>query len=355
MAITLVGTASGSALNGDDVTITLPAGLAENDLVLVIGGTGSAGSDATIETAGYTTAAPYNHSDLSGIVGYKLMSSSPDTTVLCNGGGAASDGVAYVVMAFRGVHASIIDASVQVVDLGGDPNSPAITTVTDGAAVISAFISEDAWGTIVNPPTGYGSVVSVARPESNGVHAGAAYKIITPAGTENPGVWDTDFASIDNINWTIAIKPATAGVANDGVFAATGTSAVAFEGFQDADGRLESPLLSTIAFKGTAIDGKPLSASGTGTASFVGNSIATSGAFSMTGTGTLSGVGGLSGGAPFSIRGTITPEFSAGTINDVLFTHSGEWAVSFVGGTSNMTSVREVVESRGAATVRLGR
>ncbi len=354
MAITLVGTASGSAANGGDVTITLPAGLAENDVVLVIGGNGNAGTSADIETAGYSTDAPHSVSQLDGIVGYKVMGASPDTVVRCNGGGNSADGVAYVVMAFRGVHASVVDAATQVTDQGGDPNSQSITTVTDGAAVISAFISEDASGSIVNPPTGYGNLVSVAQSDANPVSAGSAYRIKSPAGAENPTIWDTSFSgSADNISWTIALKPATPGVANDGVLASTGTSSVAFVGLQDASGRLESPLLSTISFKATALSGAPLSATGAGTASFTGNSLATSGAFSISGAVTPSFVGAIAQAGALSATGTITPDFSGRSLNDVSVSMTGSGAALFVGATTKLAHVLEAIESRGTATVTI--
>src|SRR5512147_3049244 len=100
MAISLVGTASGQAADGANVTINLPAGLQQDDLVCVWGGIPGGNSvNPGVSTSGYTEDTdlvqhPYLHCSFS----YKRMGVSPDTSVTCLGDGSVFSGIAYVVM-----------------------------------------------------------------------------------------------------------------------------------------------------------------------------------------------------------------------------------------------------------------
>jgi hypothetical protein len=358
MAITLVGTVTGGATNGGDVTLDLSSiSLLENDVVFVVGGTGNSGTAATVETSGYTEILATATSQIDFTANYKRMGVSPDTSVVCNGGASSSDGVVYVAYVLRGVDTTTaMDATRTVNVSGGDPNTPSITTVTDGAWVFSVFTSESA-GVVNAAPTGYLSLLNIARGGTNPAQAGAAYRAVSPAGAENPSVWDTGFgAGTDYISASIAFRPAVAGLVNDGVFSATGTATVTIINDPQDEGLLEAPLLSTVSFKGTAAVSSPFSMTGTGTATWTGDSFSNQPVpFSITATANVSFIGAIAQAGAISATGTITPDFTGGSINDVLFAHTGTWTVSFAGGTSNMTSVREVIESRGAATVRIGR
>jgi hypothetical protein len=309
MAVSLVGTASGGNNNGDDVSINLPGGTSEDDIVLVMGGTAGSGGDAGVNTSGYTELIDRdNVCELS--VNWKRMSGSPDSSVSCKGSGVGTDATAYVVMVFRGVSTTTaIDAtSTSDESNNNHPNSPSISGLTDGAGVISCFI-QSADEAAIDPPAGYGNSIEISRTETNPVTVGAAWD--RAVGTSaNPGSWDSG-TSARWVAATIALRPAVVGTVTDAVLSATGTG--------------------TFSPKGDVGSLMRLNATGTGTATWTGQALGIVGALAATGTATVSfeGEGGGLG----------------------VFSMTGAGSVSWVGGKEYMSSVREVIESRGAATV----
>jgi hypothetical protein len=308
MAITLIGTHSGSNNNGGDCTINFTA--IQNDIVLVMGGTAGSGGDAGVSTSGYTELIDNRNSTVEFSVNWKRMSSSPDSSVVCTGSGVGTDATAYVVMVFRGVDTSTAIDATSTEDEGNSdkPNSPSITTVTNGAAVISCFI-QGSDEINLDPPGGYSDSVEIHRSESKPVTVGAAWNAVI-VGAENPNPWD----SATSAPWaaaTIALRPAVATIAIDGVLSATA--------------------IANVSLIGSVGSSMRLAATGTGTASWTGTSLATQGALAATGTATVAFEGEGGGWGSFAMTPTVT--------------------VSWVGGKEYMSSVREVIESRGAASV----
>jgi hypothetical protein len=314
MAITLVGTNSGSAGNGNDVTVNIPSGTIQDDIVLVMGGHGNTAGDAGVNSGGYTEVIDRDRGACQLSVSWRRMPSSVPSSVDCKGSGNAADATAYVVMVFRGVDTSTaIDAtSTSDEGTGGTPNSPLITTVTDGAAVISCFIQASN-ETSLTQPSGYGNKIQESKTEASPVTVAAAWDAISFAGGENPGPW-TGLPSAAWVAATIALRPAVAGVVSDSAFSATGTVTPSWVGFGGSEGRF-------------AMTG------GSNTSIWVGQSLGIVGALSVTGTATVSFQGEGGGLGSFSMLSEVT--------------------VSWVGGKEYMSSVREVIESRGAATVNV--
>jgi hypothetical protein len=318
MAITLVGTNSGSAGNGNDVTVSIPGGTVQDDIVLVMGGHGNTAGDAGVNSAGYTEVIDRDRGACQLSVSWRRMPSSVPSSVDCKGSGNAADAAAYVVMVFRGVDTSTaIDVtSTSDESTGNTPNSPLITTVTDGAAVISCFIQASN-ETSLTQPSGYVNKIQESKTETSPVTVAAAWDAISPAGGENPGPW-TGLPSAAWVAATIALRPAAAGVVEDSVFSATGTVTPSWVGAVSA-GAIGSGFFTMTGGSNTAI--------------WVGQSLGITGALSVTGTGTASFQGEGGGLGSFAMSHTVT--------------------VSWVGGKEYMSSVREVIESRGAATVNV--
>jgi hypothetical protein len=308
MAITLVGTHSGSNNNGGDCTINFTA--IQNDVVLVMGGTAASGGDAGVSTSGYTEIIDTRNSSCELSVNWKRMSGSPDSSVVCTGSGVGTDATAYVVMVFRGVDTSTAIDATSTEDTGNNdkPNSPSITTVTNGAAVVSCFIQASDEPNL-SPPGGYANSIELNRSETKPVTVGAAWDAVA-VGAENPNPWD----SATSARWvaaTIALRPAAATIAVDAVLSATATA--------------------NVSLVGSVGSSMMLSATGTGTATWTGQSLAIAGALAATGTATVAFEGEGGGFGAFSMTPTVT--------------------VSWVGGKEYMSSVREVIETRGAASV----
>jgi hypothetical protein len=217
MAITLVssGALEGAALDGGDVTLTFPGGVAEGDVVYVWGGhdrgAGETTRDAAINTSGYTTiyedATDFHQYTF--IVARKVMGPTPDSDVVCEGGGDASEGVAYCAYILRGVDTGTPEDATRTVAADGstNPNPPAITTVTNGAWVLT-LVGSSVSDASVTAPSGYGNQVDVNADDTrNSTVAGATLEKAT-AGAEDPGTW----TNWGNSRWqavTVAVRPAT--------------------------------------------------------------------------------------------------------------------------------------------------
>ena len=203
MAITYVGSASST----NSTTIDLSGlSLQENDYVVV-----ASGADAG------NPALPTGYSQLgttSSIVDLetfaKRMGSTPDTQV---SGLTAESDMAHIAMVFRGVDTvTAIDATTTTTTSSGDPNSPSITTVTDGALVISVGVQDDDIATVSAGPSGYtlvtfgGSNQVQAGVGGNGCTMMAAYVTKATAGAEDPGVF-TSSGNDSCAGHTIALRP----------------------------------------------------------------------------------------------------------------------------------------------------
>jgi hypothetical protein len=359
MAISYVGSASNFAANGGDVTVTLPGGIAENDIVLVVGGHGNAsGAAASISTSGYNTLdTQASAANYSGIIAWKRMGGSPDTTVTGTGGGDVSSGVAYIAYVVRGVDTSTaIDATTtEATGTSGLPNSPSITTVTDDCMVITAGLFAVANGTLT-PPAGYSNALTVSGSDTNGIDVVCASRI-QPLGAVNPAGWGAILgdSSDDWVAWTVALRPAASGTFGDGALSGGSISGTAtFVGVNEGLGPFAMTGTGTASFAGEPFYNAVAAFTGTETSSWVGTSISSQPVpFSMTGTGTASFVGALQNAGLLSASGTGRAEFSSSPIYAVAVPMTGTASVFFVGAVTKLSHVREVIESKGAATVSI--
>jgi hypothetical protein len=354
MAISFVEGLSGGGSNGSNVTITF-VDAEDGDLALVIGGHKSTGLSAGVVTSGYTLAVETG-ANARMAISYKILSG--DTNVECLGSGDSDDAEAYVVMVFRGVDSGTpIDVGTPDPASGssGHPNSGPITTVTDGAAVISCFIVNEVNGLIDGPPAGYSNSTHQHAYDANDIRVGAAWAAIDPAGAENPGPWD--FSSAPTNSWRagiVALRPAAEGTFGDGALSGgsiRGTAA--FVGGTFDAGRLAATGTGTATLKGNALTSRVGAFTGTGTASFVGISLASAGVLAATGNATMVMGGGIDGSGDLA-TGLETTTLFVGTVDgDGALESTSEWNVFWVGARSRMSSVRETIESRGAATVSI--
>ena len=352
MAISFIEALSGSANNGGNVTLTFTAAQS-GDFVLVVGGHQEQGSNAGVSTAGYTeeadTVTPNRFS-----ISRKFITS--DTNVTCLGDGQGSDGTAYVALVFRGVDTSTpLDASITSGTGTGEPNSPSITTVTNGAVVVSAFLLNDGRG-LNSGPSGYSNATIANASEVNNVTAGIAWIAQATAGAENPSQWDLAGVSTEDLRAsTIALRPAVTGINVDG--AASFGSIRGTATFRSPPNTTSPFVITgtiTPTFKGQGLFPTVTSMTGTNATGFVGDGVTTNPVpFSMTGTGTASFVGSLQGAGGLSATGTATATFKGAWPVDALAEMGGNVTTTFVGAVDRLKHVREVIESRGTATVSM--
>lgn len=219
--VTFVGSESGPiASGGGTVDLDLPAGLVENDIVLIaIACDNALNSDGVDSGAGYTAIYNSSANDPGHNVAYKRMGSTPDTTVTVNRNATAA--CAYVVQAFRGVDATTaLDATPTSTDGSSDSTDadhPSITTVTDGAMVVAIAVHDDDDATATYPSGYTNGDYGISGGEFSG-NLGAAVamssKIVASHGAEDPAA--TVFSASDSWwAYTVALRPAASPVFAD--------------------------------------------------------------------------------------------------------------------------------------------
>lgn len=219
MAITFVGSATGTGASASFNISLSGLGLQQGDLVIVATGyvtVGGANGNPGVSTSGYTEVADLFSDDgreAQFSVNYKLMGATPDTTVACNGSGSASLGAAGIAYALRGVDQTTPLDVTSTTATGIDsavPDPPSITPTTSGSYVVITGCGTAAnLDETVTHPTGYSNGVIVGSDPSTAVHVACASKAWT-SGAEDPGAW-TDWTTSTTDAWaaaTMAIRPA---------------------------------------------------------------------------------------------------------------------------------------------------
>ena len=202
MTIALRGTLNhftGNANNGNDVTLTLDTITPPlvNDIIVIFGGHASGSTDLS-PPAGNTSGNYVQigiHTGTAPIFGmwFQRMGATPDTSVVCDGGGTNTDGVQYGCYVLSGVDTTT--AQDQTATTSGpttstNPDAPSITTQTTNAWVIACAGSEvrdTSPGTI----DGYFNQLDDTRNETNDQTVAAGTFPNVGADAENPAAWDT--------------------------------------------------------------------------------------------------------------------------------------------------------------------
>ncbi len=237
MAISLVGSpVENSAINGADVTLILPVGMVQNDVCYVFVAADHV-TDVGTSSSGWTALRSPDLAVGTGTISQvfrKVIGLVPDVSIVLTNNGDADDAMAAVGYALRGVDTTTPEDATPTTATSTSsaaPNSPAITTVTDGAWVISFGCTDGVAETSVTAPSGYSNQVDIAASDINQITVAGATKTITSAGVENPAVWTTWTvnAGTDAAGWSVAVRP-TALTHYDldvsaGSFAVTGTAA----------------------------------------------------------------------------------------------------------------------------------
>lgn len=223
MALSFIGSAENNVADASvsTITLTLPAGIAENDVVYVAyvaSSNGGADKNMAMTTTGYSELADLfaNDADECNLGVYrKLMGATPDSTAetatVATGGVPKGAAVCHV---WRGVDTTTPEDATTTTATAVNsaiPNSPSIITVTANAIVLSA-VGSSQFDATVTAPAGYANQVDITGPDTRAL-AGIASKSIASPGTEDPAAW-TDITDAATEAWcaaTVAIRPAAAG------------------------------------------------------------------------------------------------------------------------------------------------
>lgn len=216
------GTNANAAFNVSLTALTGGTGSTANegDLVIAVYGNATVGSNTNqgVTTSGYAQIADvYSDDTLDAnlTVYWKIMGSTPDTTVAFAASGNSAWGCAALVHVWRGVDSTNpIDVTTTTASgINTDAfNSPSITPTTPGAYVltIGAGTNDITNDDTITAPAGYGNQKNVSRlATSYAITIGCASKAwIT--GAEDPAVWGGLAAGAANA-WcaaSVALRPA---------------------------------------------------------------------------------------------------------------------------------------------------
>jgi len=229
VAIEFVGGLSSSRNGNSNATTSqsltsLSGGIAsapaEGDLVIVACAVGSQDRNSDQAISGYSTlGTQLNRSDdtydASMQVSYKVMGSSPDTSITIPAQGNAADGQAWAVMVFRGVDP---DTPFDVASVSATGNNtarfdaPAITPSTAGAWIVIAGGGASSNGTtLYTAPTGFTDDWLAANgADTNDGSVGMGYYTGWTSGSYNPDVVGGGSTNTANswVAWTMALRPA---------------------------------------------------------------------------------------------------------------------------------------------------
>jgi hypothetical protein len=222
MAITFVGSAERSTTTASaNYAIDLTGlGLQQGDLVIVATGfTSTSNLNAGVTSSGWTEVCDLysdDSRDSNLAVCYKVMGSTPDTSVTCIASTAGGNSSCSVVQAFRGVDTTTpLDATTTTATgiNTGVPNSPSITPTTSGAwVVVAGGGSSVGVDNAVTAPSGYSNQADISADGGNAFTVGMASKAWT-SGAEDPAVWTNwtdDGATESFCAATLALRPAAA-------------------------------------------------------------------------------------------------------------------------------------------------
>lgn len=222
MALTFVGSAEAENAGGGDVTVTLPGGIATDDVVYVAAGQGSqADLDVVMNTSGYTELADlyYNASGEDSNLGVfrKIMGATPDSSYTIAGTGDATNEANSMCHVWSGADTSTPEDVTPTTATGDGsvsaPDGPAITPVTSNTIVLT-LVNQSNFDSTVTAPTGYGNQIDEATGGGDESTTGIASIAVGTPAEEDPGVWDMTISA--NEGWcavTVAIRPATGGAA----------------------------------------------------------------------------------------------------------------------------------------------
>ena len=228
MAISFVGSAENSAIDGSDVTLTLPA-MQQDDLVIVayaVGDNDNINHNLSMVTAGYSELADLFADDTRDCnlgVFYKFMGATPDTTAVVDGIGGTDAAVSAVCIVFRGVDLTTPFDVTSTTATGINtmhPNPPSINHLNPTGlwtAIAGASATNLAAGTYTFPTNYTTNAVDISSAvdssNNNAASVGMGYRT-SPADPEDPGVITR--SGTDNVAFawcacTMALRPAAAG------------------------------------------------------------------------------------------------------------------------------------------------
>jgi hypothetical protein len=190
--------------------MTLPT-MSEKDVFVVYGGNIGTTTTAGFLTGGWSVA---DVTDVGGavVLGYKVMTTTPDTSLVIRTTNASFFGAAFVGIAFSGADATVVDAFVQtsVSALTSQPNAPSLTVTTVNCAVLTGLKRATSAADVMVQPGTYNNLVQIKSSGASNqqMQAGLAWILRATSGAEDPTTWDgiTTTSSAAHVS-AISLRP----------------------------------------------------------------------------------------------------------------------------------------------------
>lgn len=141
--VSLVGQVSGTSVSGNNITLTVPAGIANGDIVLIVSGTNArAANEGRIGNALAYQEIANQANGIRGRVAWKAYNTADGTTVTVEGSGSVQDAMSATMSVWRGAPATPFYVSA-VVATGNstNPNPGAITPISANDAIVALAVS----------------------------------------------------------------------------------------------------------------------------------------------------------------------------------------------------------------------
>lgn len=227
-AITRVGGTTGNAINAGSITLTLPGGMAVNDLIVVALGAGDddfTGLALAMTTAGYTelTTATCEADGGTGgdgvlAVFYKFHNGTDTDAVTTASGMGTDSSTAAALQVFRTVATVGQGGPLEIALVeaegtsGGDPNPPQVSGFTEAtsAVVVAAALGSAAALTMTAPTNYTTNYLQATGNDTFDTTVGLAYRLTGAADPEDPGVFTDSGAGVAWCAATFVLKEAPA-------------------------------------------------------------------------------------------------------------------------------------------------
>src|SRR5262245_6688387 len=211
--ISFVGSSSANCINGAAMTLTLPGGIVQNDMVFVLV-TSSIIGGVLLQSSGWTFHSTASVGDAAAANTftsyYKLMGSTPDTVLNWNAAGTTSDTQCAIALVFRGQNLAspwdlVPGATVQV-NTKTIPQAPALGVTNPNCCLIIAA-QADQVSTVGNVP-GYAPTIARNASDTKPTTLAATYQILQGGGgmLHTPPAWDAWSPVNTNSAMTLALR-----------------------------------------------------------------------------------------------------------------------------------------------------
>lgn len=213
MAISLIGSTMAGALNGGNVTITLPGTYSSGDVAVVNVTLGT--SKATVLSVASSSGAAYTQivtTIVSSLVRFgvfrQVIPSTGYTQFTVTGAGGSTDSTCSIVHIFTGVDQTTPEDVTATSTTGNSatPDSPSITVASCSDAIVTS-VGWSVSARLLTAPTSFSDALTEQSSDTRPAQAGQAWITNATTSAFDPASWTSTGAASGWCAATIALKP----------------------------------------------------------------------------------------------------------------------------------------------------